>query len=207
MNVSQLTVRLHAFITGLVTHLAQREKDLFVKVKPVASLVSVSIECHAEDAPRIIGKGGAHFKALTRIVQAIGSKNKLLIRLNAIEAERLEDSDAPSTWGFKPDRNWDRAGIKRLLLETCRMVFRNGDCIQVIERDDNAQTLTMFFVSVARNEPMELCLEMTNDLNTLFNAIGKRRGRLLQVGVIPEQEPETPQPKSAAGRFAREVEL
>src|SRR5213595_2093083 len=131
MNVSQLVVKLHALITALVSHLAQREKDLRVEVKPIASMVSVSIECHAEDAPRIIGKGGAHFKALTRIIQAIGSKNKVIIKLGAIQADRLEDSDAPSVWGFKPDKNWDRAGIKRLLLETCRMVFRNGDCIQV----------------------------------------------------------------------------
>jgi|SRR6266571_3947972 len=206
MNVVQLSAKLHALVTGLVSHLAQREKDLRIEVKPCGTMLSVWIGCHAEDAPRIIGKGGAHHKALARIVHAIGQKNKMLIKLEAIQAERLEVFEA-SMWGFKPNRNWDKAGIKRLLLEACRMVFRNGDCVQVVGQDDDPQHQTMFFVSVARNEPMELVLEMTNDLNTLFNAIGKRRGRLLQVGVVAELESETPQPKSASGRFAREVEI
>src|SRR6266550_4699768 len=205
MNVAQLQVKLHALLTGLVGHLAQREKDLCIEVKPLAAMLSVSIGCHAQDAPRIIGKGGAHHKALARILSCIGQKNKVLVKLEAIQAERLKVSEA-SMWGFKSDQNWDKVGIRRLLLETCRMVFRDGDCIQIADRDDDAQMQTLFFVSVARNEPMELCLAMTNDLNTIFNAIGKRRGRLLQVGVVPELEPETPQPKSAAGRFAKELQ-
>src|SRR5439155_15255438 len=125
MNVAQLTVKVHSLVTGLVSHLAQREKDLRIEVKPLAAMMSVRIDCHAEDAPRIIGKLGAHYKALERIVYCIGQKHKVIIKLQAIQAERLDVPEI-ATWGFKPDPNWDRTGIKRLLLETCRMVFRSG---------------------------------------------------------------------------------
>src|SRR5437870_11082082 len=110
MNVAQLKVKLHSLITGLVSHLAQHEKHLNVEVDTLTAMLSVSIRCHAEDAPRIIGKGGAHHKALARIVHSIGDKSKIRIALQAVQAERLENSEV-ATWGFKADPNWDKAGI------------------------------------------------------------------------------------------------
>jgi|SRR2546426_2563525 len=196
--------KLKHLVGDIVNHLALRADDLSVEADVLTSMVTLRIQCHAEDAPRIVGKAGAHHKALLRIARVIGARHDARVEI-AVEAPQLpEELRAKTAWGFTPDPAWDRDGIKVLLREICRLVF--GETVEVHASDDDAQAKTVFTVWVDRREPLELVLAMTNDLNTLFNVIGKRRGRLLAVDVAPKLDADAAQPKSAAGRFAREVE-
>ena len=205
MNKAVFTAKLCDLLRELLGQLVMRPSDLRLESDTVTNTLTVSVSCHAEDAPRIIGKAGSHHKALLRIARAIGERERLRVYVE-VSAPRMthQQIERREHWGFEPDPNWPRKGITRLLAQTCRMVF--GDCMELESTDDEGQNKTMFAVSVSAHEPLELVLAMVSDLNTLFNAIGKRNGRLLQIDVTPKLEPEKKQPKSAAGRFAREVE-
>jgi len=201
MKTAGLAKLIQDLIADLLREFILHPAELKVVVIPLIQSIALRIEAHSGDVGRIIGEKGAHFRSLQAICMCASLKHGFEINLEWLP----EPQGWPDRYQkFKARHDWGQAKILSLIKRTTKLIFRAEDAICVKMVDHNAAT-TVITIQVARKETRQV-LELAGfALRTLFNAVGKANGRTLFVEVVASNSSDPPQPKSAAGRFSREL--
>jgi predicted RNA-binding protein YlqC (UPF0109 family) len=176
---AEIEVILREIINGLIFH----PGDLEMWVVEYPGLINVRLRAHAEDTARIIGDHGVIFKSLCKIAQAIAWNDRMRVAFSSVETPIVgEPRPYPK---FEAREDWPRKELKTLLLRTAKMAFEHESQIWL---DDEAVSdeETVVMIHVAKAEQPSTIERVGESLAYLFNAIGRRNGRMLTVVVIPD---------------------
>jgi len=185
--------------------------DLKIEHKALSASLEVKIQANAADTSRLIGKGRQNHKALS-IVFAVICRNRGY-RFYLARIVEPDVGDAGEGFVFVPDSNWPRERIKELLCDVARAIFPHTSDPLVLLADSIEEDRTTLEVYVSPKESREVIELVRPELDRIFGGIGSVHGRKLAVDVIPQrvesgelrvERPEV-QPKSASGRWAREI--
>jgi predicted RNA-binding protein YlqC (UPF0109 family) len=171
-----------SILTRLCAGLCAYNADLnVVKLRESNTVTFYTIVTHPADFPRVCGKGGSRYKILRFICRAIGARCGHKINLERmpktpLSKERFQAMD------YK--ENWPRNEIKRLLVDTCAMVFTWPVVIEVEDIVPGRKALLL--VSHDESENPLLVGEFKEMLRNLFEAIGMANGCWLEVDLKPD---------------------
>jgi predicted RNA-binding protein YlqC (UPF0109 family) len=164
--------------------------DLKIWVELMGRVQIVYMQTHKADMPRVIGKQGAHRNALFNLTEMIGQRYKAELRFENVEPE------AGEVERFKPFQaagRWDSRPIVQLMKDCCQSIFQYETKVSIT---DSGHTPTSNLqVVVSNQENMQYTARAAEILKVLFNAIGKRHGRILLVDLISDKELERLQSK------------
>lgn len=183
-NPPQLALDL---VTRIVKEIALHKDELQTSLQPLGHTALITIQVSRGDMGRVIGKAGAHSRALETLVLAIGAKYDTAIRLNIAEPV---GGQRDRYGAFSPHPAWDAAHVVQLLADIGQAVFPQPVKAESIDAPGFATALEL---RINPRESMALARAVEQALNVLFNAIGKANGRLLTVAVVRQGE-ESPQP-------------
>jgi len=202
MKTAGLAKLIQDLIADLLREFILHPDSLKVSAVPLAQSISIRIEVHTGDMGRIIGEKGAHFRALESLCLCAGLKHGVAINLAPIAEPKGGRPDRYEK--FKARDDWRYSEILSLLERAAKMIFKSEEAISLTTTDED-EHLTIVTVNVARRESYEVIVAGSLALRTLFNAVGKANGRTIFVQVAAANDTDPPQPKSAAGRFSREL--
>lgn len=148
----------------------------------------------------MIGTGGVNFKAIKTIVSIVGHHLGLQVLVPPIMEPITGEADRHK---FRPDKNWPKDRICKLIESTARACVSHPDAVRLEESDCGDQS-TMIEVTVSRSERQELVFRLREAFETIFDAVGKRNGRIIMVALMTDQDPG--QPDTAAGRNVGEIQ-
>ncbi len=175
---------------------------LEVWLEPGKIADKLCIRGHQTDTGRILGKRAGHLAALkTVLTEAYHHEERKLLVVELLEAKEQVDQEREGHRVFVPDPNWPRQRILDLIERMLRHLFNPF----VMEREDSSCT-TVMLVGVSSQESFARVSKLETALKVLINLIGKPNGRLLLIRIEQGLEPEAAQPKTAAGRFTKEIE-
>jgi predicted RNA-binding protein YlqC (UPF0109 family) len=155
----------------------------------VGNLSIISILTHYADKGRVIGTDGKTFKALKVLVGHIGRNLGLQISLDRVGTS--VDGPIDRYGKFKWKREWDRERILGLCLDVCKLLNRGSEDPVVDEsseekEDGSATTIIKIILHGADGATRRA--ELQDAMFTIFNAIGRKNGRLLSVAFVSELE-------------------
>lgn len=162
-------------VSKILTGIAIHKESVKISVEPLARSVVICVQVHPADMPRAIGRGGAHIKALGKIVDQIGMTNGVPIKIRLLEPQPGErDRYLP----FQPKEEWDGKSVHELLRQVASAAIPGG---AAVERNDGVAAVTEFVVRPVRRQPAQEFGELIAALNSLWNAIGRATGRIVTV--------------------------
>jgi len=184
----------------LLEEMVAHPGDLVIETKSLTQFVVITIQAHAADTPRLIGSGAVNYRSLVAIGKALGQRAGFRVSIPKIKEPVVGE---PDRYKFEADPQWPKDKIVKLLQDTAQAIFAGASEVSLC--DDNSTDSTTMEVWVARSEAT-LAFAMNSSIATVFDAIGRKNGRLIYVDVVPKKrtEDEPPQPKTAAGRYAGE---
>ncbi len=163
---------------GLITH----NEALEIIRQDGARTVTMSVRCHANDASRLLGKSGAHFKAVKFIAAAAGLKYSHQVRLAQMLPPVVGSSEPNIQYRYKPE--WPRQAIQTLLADVCLVVFAKPIAVTLNEKD----RMATFVVNHHRTEPERLVSQLAENVQTLFGSIGMMNGCVITVDFATAKE-------------------
>lgn len=185
-------------LRDIVHEIILHPDDFEVIQIPLSSHLVVNLRAQTSDTGRIIGPKGAHFLALKIIVAAVGASCTKRVLLGRMEPPL--DGKGPDSYNklvFKKD--WNEAKVREILERTVASIFTYPSSVTVKDVDEVTSVLC---VTISSRERADLVAQVSDALQTLFNAVGKANGRIVLVDVVAET-PEPAQPGSADGRWAK----
>ena len=185
-------------LTKLLTEIVEHPENLVIEHRALTASVTVTIQAHAGDTPRLIGEGAGNYRAIVAIVTAMGARRGFRVNVPPIKEPVVGE---PSRYRFTPNPDWPRKKILALLKETAAAVFAHPERLEFHEDDDDANHITTVEVFVARTERAEVLDSLGPAVRRVFDAIGKAHGRLLAVDVVQSTDPE--QPDTSDGRHMK----
>jgi len=204
-------------LKSLVTAMVFHPEDLKIDHKALSASLEVRIQANAADTSRLIGKGRQNHKALSTLFAVICRAKGFRFYLARIVEPAV--GEAGEGFVFLPDPAWPRERIKDLLCDVARAIFPSTHDPLVLLADSIDDDRTTLEVYVSPKESREVIELVRPELDRIFGGIGSVQGRKLAVDVIPQRSdpaiapqrlgeskeiPEV-QPKSASGRWAKEV--
>jgi len=162
-------------VSKILSGIAIHKDSVKISVEQLARSAVICAQVHSADMPRAIGRGGAHIKALTKIVGDIGLTSGVPLKIRLLEPEAGQrDRYSP----FQPKEEWDGKSAHELLTQVASAAISGG---AVVERNDGANAVTEFVVKPMRRQPAREFEELIAALNVLWNAIGRAQGRIVTV--------------------------
>lgn len=189
-----VTERLRELIAEIILHPDSLE---FIRI-PLTSHVVLNMRAQVSDTGRIIGPGGAHFRAFKMLAAIMGERQGVKVLLGRMDAP-LDSRPADSYRKVEFRVDWDADKVRGLLERAASSSLPLGATVTAVDVDDVTSVLT---IQHSPRERSELVTALVEASQTLFNAIGKANGRMLYVTAEAEAL-ETPQPDSADGRWAK----
>jgi predicted RNA-binding protein YlqC (UPF0109 family) len=203
MNAKDVGSLVRSLFQDILSEFVLHPDDLKVCTVEMRRTIIVQIFAAGRDVGRVIGERGAHFNALKILGAMIGLKHGV-----AVELEPVPDPKEPGKSerydSFKARDDWRKEIILALIGRTASAALRFPDAISVSCLDAN-EASSIVEIVCASAEPAGLIEPVEQSLKALFNAVGKANGRTIFVSVIPSRKVDPPQPKTAAGRNAREL--
>jgi predicted RNA-binding protein YlqC (UPF0109 family) len=178
---------LQALISEFVIH----PEDVAVNITTDDPIVKVRLACHAGDRGKLIGRGGAHFKAIADICNVWADRHNFIIEVKKIEAQQ---QGVPEPYGrFTPRTVWPKDRIVGLVEQLCRLVLRDDTSIQldVFDKTDESEIR----VHTSEEEPLRSIDRISRSLGVIVRAAGNRHGRMLSLRFVQDQ-PKSRQPIS-----------
>ena len=168
-EIQQLTTR-------LLRCLVRYNDALEVIADEGSNTVTVSIRCHYADMPRVIGRKGAHFKALREILTVIGRRSGRVVNvprlMPAVVGIGQRDFHPP----FKLNPNWPREEIGRLIHDTANACFGPVG-FATVDRDTEHRMFSIVTDAGSRAEATELA----EAFQVLFSSIATSANGSLSV--------------------------
>lgn len=182
----------------IVAEIISRPDELQFIPLGTGSRVILNVQVNASDTGSVLGKGGAHFRALGTLAALMGQRAGVRLTLNRMkEPEPGERADPAKKVKLK--KVWASDKVSDLLERTACSVLTHPTAVTVEDADSVTSFLTI------RHSPREIAAlveALVTACEPLFNAIGKMNGRVLYVSAEAASA-ESQQPEKADGRFAR----
>jgi predicted RNA-binding protein YlqC (UPF0109 family) len=171
----------------IVRELTFHHDALKIVAEPLGRVQIIYLQTHKADMGRVIGGQGAHRIAMCSLVELIGQRYSTELRLENMEPELGQVER------FKPFQpaKWDketRQSVIQLLKDICQAVFMYETRVEITDSDKTPNSY--FQVIVSRQENMQRAAKVSEALKVLFNAIGKRHGRILLIDLVSDAELE-----------------
>lgn len=189
-----------ALLQKLLTEMVEHPENLVIEHRALTASVTITIQAHAGDTPRLIGEGAGNYRAIVAIATAAGARRGFRVNIPPIKEPVVGE---PSRYRFTPTPDWPRKRILGLLRDTLGAVFAHPEKVVCNEDDDDANHITTVEAFVSRMERAEVLDALAPAIRRVFDAIGKAHGRLLAVDVVQSADPE--QPDSADGRHMKQL--
>jgi predicted RNA-binding protein YlqC (UPF0109 family) len=191
---------------SMASELVSDEARLEVRATQMGDcVVNLIVRASSADTSRLIGRRGATCGALRTLIQAAGASLGVMVNLTGIQ-EPSDDGKTCRHARFVAASDWPKERFAALMLSLSRYCFPRSKELLVEEQNDETYSATHYAVSVDKVEPNASVIRIEEALNVYFASAGKANGRQqISVSVRAVQHTEPAQPKSAAGRHAREA--
>jgi len=163
-------------VTRLFRALVRHENLL--EVHYVGSSISgfIQVRASADDTPRIIGKAGAHFKAVSAIVGAGVFRSGIAMSIRPI-LKPVHPGDGTRLPKFEPNRQWPRDAVRQLVLDAAQWAFGPESGVALIENQDGISATIS--VQVPASVPDAVATSLATHFAELFTSIGLTNGVIL----------------------------
>lgn len=163
-------------VRRIVKGIALHQGDVEVGLAGEGTMPIVNVRVNRGDMSRLIGKAGAHSRALEVVVAAISAKYGVPVRVFIQEPTTgMKDRYG----GFAPNLNWNSAPLMMLLSDVCDACFSRPTTLDVQDMD----VTSTFTVRVDMKEQQPIVQAVSVALGILFNAIGRASGRIVAITV------------------------
>lgn len=156
------------FVRGLLVRYTKHPEALEVTGGQLGTQIMIAVRAHADDQPRIVGSQGRNIGALQGLARAFGACLGLNLKLTLLEP--TQGFKLPRE-EFREDPDWQATNTKKLL----------GATITAVTHDVYTVThKTVGGLSFFEIKPPPAA-ELGNWLHTIFHAIGRNEGRMIEV--------------------------
>lgn len=138
--------------------------------------LNVEIRVSRGDTPRVIGKSGAHFKAIRAVMHEVGVQNGMLIGVPQV-LPAIHGSAGDRFPKFKPNPKWPKDEVRKLMLDVVAAATGDDAAVAVNETKDAYKCEVM--VKMGSRIPDCRKVDLFSHLSVLFSAIGKTCGVIL----------------------------
>ena len=114
--------------------------DLRVSYAESNQSIIVVYTAHADDTRKLIGKGGAMYKALETVLAAVTARRRLKSRLIVDEPHTGQPLE---TVRFETNTNWTETRVRMLMIEICMLLFTEQPEITFHRISTDASTLLL----------------------------------------------------------------
>jgi predicted RNA-binding protein YlqC (UPF0109 family) len=188
-----------SLLRRLVSEMVAYPGDVVIDHRTMAASITVTIQAHAADTPRLIGSQAQNYSAISAIAVAIGAKAGYRVHVPPIREPVVGQ---PERFRFASRPDWPREKLIKLVRDTMDAMFLHPSSIVYDEAEDPDGLMTTLDVVVSAQEREVLARELAGPVRKLFDAIGRANGRLLAVDLVQDTEV---QPATAAGRHAKQI--
>ena len=227
VQLNSAALAAESLFPALCRELVVAPEAVRVDVQHGSASTAVVASAAPDDAGNLIGKGGRTVRSFRLLAQLVGSRHGWPV---SYTVETPPGSNPPPV--DRPEllaREWDGGAVARLLgpvldsylcLDADAGYTESGSVtnFEVVLHHDEPERGCELFVAVPElpasgTEPVLVQRRLQGDeaerfmLNVIFSAIGKVHGRKVHVAYVRRAPAAEPQPVSAAGRFAAELEV
>lgn len=131
----------------------------------------MSLRCNAADMPRILGKAGAHIRAVKEIAAAFGERHDRIIHLTAIrQPVKGEKPSRFPPYRFRPD--WPREAVENLARATASALFKHP--VEATSEQNGERC--RFTIKLSHSEPDTRVNRITPSLAKIIQSIAFTQG-------------------------------
>lgn len=151
-----------------------------------ASSMVVSMRVHDEDVPRVIGRRGAHHRAIGQILSCIGRRHRVVITLTRLLEPVVGSSVRTFHPPFRMTKDWPKQEVRQLLQDVSTMCFGQVGVV-FNERTDGHMDM------IVAVEPGELhrALALAESFQALFSSIATTNCGSMTVSFHAEKPAKT----------------
>jgi predicted RNA-binding protein YlqC (UPF0109 family) len=166
-------------LSRILREITLHPQHIRISNSPLGRTHTIKVQVHRGDMSRVIGSGGSHAQALTRLVQMIGQKRGVVVNMRMLEPEIGEkDKYQP----FEPREQWPKERAEAIMRDIAEAVFDHAVKVEAFDGEDY---MSIIEVTVSSRENRQLVTLLQETVTPLFNAIGKANGRHLTVNIAP----------------------
>lgn len=173
MNDTKESLKLREIFLRLAWLFTENQADLSVEINQAGKLVTLSPKAHCDDAAKLIGGGGANFRAMINVLSAAATKIGVSFYLAKVKDIR------GSVAGPKPPKtsrkDWPKEVVMNAFRLTCADIFRRPFEVEYSHQPDDT---TIIELTV---EDVDFNAALGDGLSILFCAIGFSNGREIKV--------------------------
>lgn len=167
--------------------------------------VLIMVRPHRSDYGRLIGKDGVRFDGLNHLAQRIGQLNDAEVKLDLQRSNFGAPGERQAGWNLDWPSLGDRIRVVTIAAQLARTLFRGEEPTLLMEDSPNSK-YSQLIVWVSIGESVENMRKHYESLRAIVDAMGRKHGRNVSTVVRQELEPiPDPQPRSAGGRFVKEI--
>lgn len=179
---------------GMIDHGELLETDAVVN----SSGIQIKTRADKEDHGRLLGKGGATFRAFRTVLGLIGYRANIAVRLMPLD-EPIHGERAIFQPPMSPAVNWSSEETKGWLDKILKIILCYPYTVEAVE--DEIEHKTIFVLAIDDRETLPLVKsDFYKCLAVIFSAIGNNKGRHITVSSERPQAPETKGIVAAAGK-------
>ena len=165
---------IEGLLRAMVEGFTRFHDDLHICSTATPRTLFISVTAHTDDTGKLIGSGGGMVKALGRVLEALGDAQQTRVNLTVNEPKNGQRQVQDP---FQHNLDYDVAAESDLLLRVGRAIFH--DAVEVTTVSTGPETTVL--ILLVDGERLTQDVELERALSTIFNAIGKSKGRILFV--------------------------
>lgn len=177
MNLNQSATDL---VTRLFRALVRHEQLLEVAGRGSALSGFVEARAAADDTPRIIGKKGAHYRAVAAFVQDGARRQGAALRLAPV-LDPIHPGDGQRMPRFQPRPDWPEEALTALIRDTATWVFGPSVGVALLPSADRFSATVS--IRVPRTVADEDLSRLSAHFVDLFQGIGLTHGVVLSIAL------------------------
>jgi predicted RNA-binding protein YlqC (UPF0109 family) len=161
--------------------------SLKIAVVELGDTLKVSIKCHADDHPKVVGMGGKQIWSIKYLIGRMAERVGCPIEITLHDPTEGERQQAPK---FKATPNWKHEAVLKLFENLLQLVLKLPFQYKFVPIDDQLSGIEF------RVNDLELPTirgNVTSALKNIFNAIGRHEGHNLVVE-LKDASPADPPP-------------
>lgn len=186
MNDTKESLKLQEIFLRLAKMFTVHHDLLTVEANHAGDFVTLSPRAHSEDASKLVGTGGANFRALINVLNVAAAR--LGVRFYLARIKDIRGTEKPATQPrFMAVPNWPKNEIMALFRKTCADLLD-----QPFETEWEHQKGDTSFIDLKVSSAEQISLpdeQLADGLSIIFNAIGMSHGRKLRVSLERKGRP------------------
>lgn len=167
-------------LCDLVLAFTRHHKDLKIQSGKVGNKWIATVQCHADDHPKLVGKDGRQIWGIKRLFQTIIARRiGKTVEINLLDPVAGKRMPTPE---FKANPNWDHGQLVALLTRTLKLSLSLPFQIKIVPIANQ----TGIELKVNPLEIDSVRGPMMDALQNLFKAIGRHDGRDIHLELADE---------------------